>query len=877
MSAEKNIHPPRWAEHLLEWYCRPELLEDLQGDLHEYFERNVKYKSLRRAKLIYVIDVLKFFRLYTIRKPEFINLLINWLMLGSYIKTSGRNIVRNKLFSTINIVGLAVSMSVGLLMIAFLTDLFSYDRFHTKGDQIYRVISQPVFKGEPPANQFASTSVKAGKLIKEKMAGVSEVTILRRGFAGDAHVDEKIIPLAALWADASLFNVFTFPMLKGDPSTVLKEPYSIVLTEKSAKKLFGDGEALGKSVKFDTVNYMVTGIMKDVPFFSHLQFESLVSFSTIELQNRNDTRFSSWTSMWSNYVYIVLPEKTNPEALQSHLDKLCSEENAAFEDTKISLSLQPLSKIVLGNGLSNPIGPEMMMSIIWVIGGLAFIVVLSACFNYTNLSIARSFRRSREVGIRKVIGASKSHVLSQFIVEAVMISLLALAFSFLIFLFLKPQFLGMAPELESMVKLDLTGNVVMYFIAFAIIVGILAGFLPALFFSRLSTSQVLKDVSTMKVFRHVNMRRALIVVQYTFSLIFITTTFIGYKQYKNFLTFDLGFSTENVLNIELQGNKADLFVKELAEMPEISAISKSLMVTSVGRYYSTNMKYIDQKDSVDIWYNSMDEHYLSLHGHKLLAGRNFSAKPVTAEAESEVIVNEQAVKKYNIGKGHPEKALGETISVEGKKLTIIGVLKDFHYGKVDNKIDPVIFRYLAAEAPGFVNVKIGSTDWPATLNKIDLAWRKIDRIHPLAATFYTDEIERAYGEFSAMLKIIGFLALLAISIASMGLFGMVVFTTETKLKEISIRKVMGASEGNLIYLISKGFLILLSVSAAIALPATYFFFDEVVLPSIAYHLPIGFGEMLSGFGIVMTIAFVMIASQTLKITRTNPAEVLKNE
>jgi ABC-type lipoprotein release transport system permease subunit len=281
-------------------------------------------------------------------------------------------------------------------------------------------------------------------------------------------------------------------------------------------------------------------------------------------------------------------------------------------------------------------------------------------------------------------------------------------------------------------------------------------------------------------------------------------------------------------------------------------------------------------DSANVWVNSVDEHYLPLHQHQLMAGTNFKLRPKRGE-ESEVIVNEQVLKRFNIMDKDPHKAIGETVIVRKKKLTIVGVMKDFHYGSVDKKIEPVVFQYSADEPAGYINAKILSTDWPSTLERIDKAWRKIDKVHQLDATFYNDQIEQHYSQFSVMLKVIGFLAFLAIGIASMGLFGMVVFTTETKLKEIGIRKVMGASEGNLIYLLGKGFLLLLAIAALIALPATYFFFDKVVLVNFAYHQPIGWMELLAGSLAVMALAFLMIGSQTLKVARTNPAEVLRNE
>lgn len=871
-----DAKPPSWARNFLAWYCRPRLLEDLEGDLYEHFGRHVKSVGIQRARFIYILNVLGFIRPYTLRKPKFLSLFIHWIMIGSYIKTSGRSIVRNKLFSTLNIVGLAISMSVGLLMISFLSDLFSYDTFHEKGDCIYRVIDAYQYLEEPP-NEFASTSVKTGKLIREKVAGVEDLVILRAGFRGDAQVGDNVLPLRnALWADESFFNVFSFPLVSGDAATALKEPYSVVLTESSAMKLFGGTDALDKPVKFDTTEYVVTGVMKDAPRFSHLRFDALVSFVTKEIQEKENKRFLSWNSIWENYVYLLLPENRDLQALQASLDKISTDENAGIQNVKIKLELQPLNEIAVGKDLSNSIGPFMMDKAIWIVGGLALVVLLSACFNYTNLSIARSFRRSREVGIRKVIGAQKGHVVGQFISEAVIISLLALIFSFLLFLFLRPQFLSIAPELGELVVLDLSPRVIAFFIMLAIAVGIVAGFLPALFFSRINAIQVLKDLSSLKVFRNVAIRKVLIVVQYTVSLIFITSAVIEYKQYKNFLNFDLGFSTENILNIRAQGNQADLLIKELKELPEVSALSKSLMVTSVGTYYGEKMKYNNPQDSANIWYNSIDENYLPLHGHIMLAGRNFTYRPPNG-TESEVIVNEKVLKRFDIGKKDPSKALGEVVTIGGRKLTIVGVLKDFHYGKVNNEIDPIVFRYLVNEPAHFVNAMIASSDILATMEKIGKAWRKIDRIHPLEATFYDEQIKRTYSEFSAMIKIIGFLAFLAVCISSLGLLGMVVFTTETRLKEMSIRKVLGANEGDLIYLLSRGFLVLLTVSTIVALPLTYLFFDKVVLASIAYRAPMGLADLLSGVAAVMTIAFLMIGSQTLRVARSNPADVLKNE
>lgn len=888
MNAQRRHHPPTWARRFVEWYCKPGLAEDLTGDLNEYFDRNVRSLGPGRAKLIYIIDALKFFRSYTVRKPTFVNFFINWIMIGSYIKTSGRNIMRNKLFSFINIVGLAISMSVGLLLIAFVTDLKSYDRFHKNGNRIYRITNVQTSNGDQGA-KFASTSIKTGRLIREKVSGVEEVAIVRNDFSRDAQVGDNIIPLKGLLAEPSLLRILTFPIVEGNPETALKDPYSIVLTETAAKKMFGNESALGKAIRFDTLDYKVTGVMKDVPFFSHINFEALVSFSTAEQISKNDQGFEAWTNTSLNYVYILLQENADITSIQSQLDAIAEEENLAqdpdgYRGDNIQLELLPLYKIVVGEELSSmaQVGPHMSPVVLWILGGLVLVVILSACFNYTNLSIARAMRRFKEVGLRKAIGAGKSQVRQQFLAEAIMTSLAALFLSYFIFLVLRPQLIGMAPEIQHTVKLELTPPMVLAFIVFSVTVGVIAGFMPAVFFSKISAINALRNVSSVKVFKQISLRRALVVVQYTFTLIFITTTTIGYVQYKDILAFDLGFKTENVLNINMQGNKPEELLKELREMPEVTALSRSFIVTSVGNAWGGYMKYKDSNDSALVMTNQVDENYLPLHGHKLLAGGNFIARPTTSGTVGEVIVNEQVLKRLGIGDNNPEEAIGEEITfsnfrLHGRKMTIVCVMQDFHYGKVNNLIEPVAFIPWTPEDRVIVNVKIQSTDMPATMARLESTWKKIDRVHPFEAEFYDEAIENAYSEFSAMIKIIGFLSTLAISIASMGMLGMVVFTTETRLKEIGIRKVMGATSGNLVFLLSRGFLILLSISALIALPATYLFFENVVLTNFPYHTPVQIPELLVGLLLVLLIAFIMIGSQTMKAARTDPAEVLKSE
>jgi putative ABC transport system permease protein len=875
MKNRRQILPPRWAQRFLEWYCRPELLEDLQGDLNEYFERNRESKSLSRAKLIYIIDVLKFCRPYTIRKPKPYHPMHNLIMFQNYFKTSVRNLGKNKFFSTINIAGLAIAMVLGLFLITLVSEMYTFDRFHTNARRIYRLenLHRTPYKS---VFAYASTSLYAARKIKETVSGVEDVVMLRADFEEDIHYQNKVVPLDGLWANESFFDVFSFGLISGNASTALREPYSLVLTETSALKIFGNTDIVGKMVQVDTVNYTVTAVMKDIPMNSHLQFDMLGSFVTIDAHKTasQDKDWAKWGDMWRNYVYLLLDENASLASVEKSLAKISKEGNKTLTNSSIELYLKSLPEIVFSKNLSNSIGPSIDKSLPVSLGIFAIIVILSGCFNYTNLSIARALRRTREVGVRKAAGASGSQVFHQFMVEAIVISLISLLLSCLLFLLIKPEFMAMNNGFHGMVTLTPKPVTFLYFIALALLVGMIAGILPAAFFSKINTAHVLKDLSSVKLFKHVKLRKVLIVFQYTLSLLFIVSVTLAYKQYRYSLNYDLGFTTGNILEVRLEGNPSELIMKEFSELPEVKQISRSLFISSASTAYSGNAKYNDPQDSTTMFYNHVDENYIQLHDHQLIAGRNFTETPSENARISEVIINEQAVMWMN--HKDPHQALGEELTIDGRNVTVVGVVKDFNHNKVNYPIRNFAFLNDHQQFR-FLNLKVESTDMLATMDKLQAAWKKVDPIHPLDARFHEEYIRQSYDKLSWMIKLFGSIGILAISIASLGLLGMVVFTTETRLKEISVRKVLGAGEGHLIFLLGKGFITLLIISSLIAIPAAYLFFDRVAFSRIVYRVPIGIVDLLSGAIAVIALSVVLIGSQTVKAARCNPAQVLKKE
>ncbi len=858
----------------LRWFCREDCLDEVEGDLMEIFAHQSK-TSPRKARWKFAFSVLRYFR------PEFMKSFGNLrfgssAMFNSYLKIGWRSLVRNSTFSLINVVGLSVSMAVALFLIAVISDVRSYDRFHSNYDIIYRVISRYQYLGNKDNNFNATSSLVTAKAIRETFRGYESIAVIRRGFSGDVTYQQTTVPLKGFFANEGVFEVFTFPFVHGNPSVALRDPFTLVLTEAASRKLFGTSDALGSVVRFNNNDYTVTGIIKDLPGFSHMHFEVLASLSTREVTEKSNKREMAWDNVWNSWIYVTIPNREDLPEFRENLARLSTREDQTVKNTHIELDLQPLREIMTGDDLSNQIGRTLGRSLVLVFFGLTAVVLLSACFNYTNLSVARSSRRSREVGIRKVIGAARGQVRAQFIIEAVIISVLSLAAAVLLFELLKPYFLGLNPDLSELLRLDVSPSLLAYFVLFAGFIGIAAGFFPGLYFSRVNTTSILKGQASNAVGRLTG-RKALIVVQYSISLMLITATMIMSRQYKHFLNFDLGFNTRNIVNIRMQGNKPGVLMKELREIPAVKNIARAAIVTSVGTLWGEMMKNPnDPADSAAVRTNYIDENYLPLLEHQLLAGRNFKFAHDSAFV-NEAIVNEQLLKRFDIADQIPSQAIGQVVRMGNQEMSIIGVVKDFQYGRANNRSgEEVVFRYIR-ENPDFLLVKIETADVNGLQQQLESTWKKFDPVHPYDGRLYEDQIKEGFRGLDASMKLAGFIAVLAIIIASLGLLGMVVFTTETRVKEVGIRKVMGAGDGALLFLLGKGFLLLLVIASLISLPVTYLFFDQIMLPMLANHAPIFFSDMTVGALIVIAIALLLVTIQTFKITRTNPATVLKNE
>lgn len=864
---QEHNHPPKWANKLLEWYCREDLLEDLQGDLYEYYDRNLE-RDRRLANLIFIIDVFKFFRSYTFKKLKNKYQMNSYMLFKNYFKTSVRSLARNRLFSFINIIGLAISMSVGLLVITMIVESRGFDTFHEKADHIYRVINTRT-NGGSDEFKMATTSYFLSQRLEE-VEGYEHKTTLYGGFGGDADTGEKKLIITGLWASEDFFKVFSFPLIKGDPSTALKEPNSLVITESTSFKLFDSEDPMGKLISVGQQEFIIRGVAQDPPNNSHFTFQALGSYTTVVNQNQSNPDWSASTSMWNTYIYMTIPDAENVNQINQALRRICKTENEVIAPLRITSKLQPLDDIFNGAALGNQLGPTLPATATLIFSILPFIILLTACFNYTNLSIARSLRRTTEVGIRKVIGATRWNIFAQFVIESIIIALLALVVSGIIYIPLREQFLILLDG--DGLSLPITWSVIGYFVIFAIFAGILASVIPATTLSKFQAVAVLRGASNVRLFAGLTLRKILLITQFSISTILILGTIILNKQYIHATSYDLGFSTEQILNIDLQGNNHQLIGNAFAAIPDVKSISRSRNILHSNRIHLNYGKYKDPLDSAQVHINFIDEYYLSNHKFSLIAGEHFRNRPDSTE-EQYIIVNEKLLERFDID---PLKALGEKIELRDKKLAILGVVKDFNHSTLDSPIEPFAFRYDPAEY-NYLNLVISSDDYMATIDRLEAVWRNFDELHPFSATFYNDEIERTYMMYSMLIKVVGFLAILAISIAAMGLLGMSVYTVETKIKEISIRKVMGASAIKLVYLLSKGYVWLLLVAILISAPTTYFIVNELIIAEFAYLAPMTIWDVLGGLIVVFMIGLIMIGFQTYRAAQTNPADTLRNE
>lgn len=803
-------------------------------------------------------------------------------MFKSIITTALRNFVRNRAFSLINLIGLSVSMSLALLVILIVREQYTYDNFHRDSDRIYRVNTRALrVNGE--IEDYASTPMAIGAAIVEEYAFAEQVVRINRRFGGDVVYGGVNVPVTGILVDPSFVKVFNFPFEKGNPSTALNEPNGVVLTAVAAERIFGQRDPIGQSVTIGRYgDYVVTGVLKPFQSKTHFEFEMLGSTHAIPgLEQRQllGNVSNNWNDYYSGMVYFKMKEGEGVEEATRALTEIGKKYLAGLpletRDKGYEYFLMNLEEITPGPEMSNQMGTGVPETLIIFLSALVGIVMLMACFNYTNLMIAKSLSRAREIGVRKVVGAQRRQVFLQFMGESVVFALISLAFSYIFLQVLKPAYrqLNMAQEFQ----VDLKEDYLLYliFFVFAVTIGAVAGLLPAGYLSAFKPVKVLKDMGSLRVYSRLTFRKALIVTQFSFSVVFTIVVFVIYRQLDYMVTTDYGIDDKNILNVRLQGMDFHKLANEFKSVPGVVSVGGVSHRLGTWADRSSDYKRHREDESFVMRDFIVDDNYISNLNLRFLSGRNFNPAD-QGEIEREVILNEQALKMF--GFEDAVSAVGQPIyTSDSLMLTVIGVVKDFHFRPLSYQIGPIALRYNLRNV-SFVSAKIVESERESVVATLEAIWKKLDPVHPLEWRMMEDEIDEAYATagFHDILNIVGYIAFLAVTLACLGMLGMAMYSTQTRLKEIGVRKVMGASSRQVAMLLSKSFLILLIVASFIGIPVGYFF-GEQFLSMYAYKIAITPLLVLTGIFVIGFLGWITIWSQTWAAARSNPVKSLRYE
>lgn len=795
-------------------------------------------------------------------------------MFQNYFKIALRTLLRNKLFSFINIVGLSVSMTVCLLIILIVADQYSFDSYNVNKDRVYRIISNQKTQNGIVMS-FAPAPLPLAERLQQTSRTVEKVAVIRK-MGINVRTKEESLRLSGFHANADFLEVFDKKLAAGNSATALTAPNTIVLTAKTAEKLFQQENPIGKVLTVENEeskaieNLTVTGVLEAEEQRSHLTYESLISLSSLSGTDSED-----WLNLYQYNIYTLLKSKSDAATLQTTLNQIAKAECQKPDVfPHLAFELQALRSI--NPATINLVNQPSSMLPDWIIHffiGLAVIVLLLACFNYANLSLARSLKRAKEVGIRKVAGAFRGQIVWQFLVESIVLSLLALGGALLLLELLISAFYSLDAFVQQIFKVEAKGTMYLWFVAFAVAIGLLAGLSPALLLSRFRPVETLRKLANVKVFSYLNVRKGLIVLQFATSLIFIITTVTMSRQFQHTMQADLGFNTDNIINVSLQNQSFELYKQAVSSYKDVQTVSAVSMIPATNSISTINAWKTGGRDTINLAHLSVDPNYVPNFDLKLLAGRNFTSVD-SFRTEKFIILNEEALQELQLGT--PQAAIGQFISIgDSTYVQVIGVVENFVLTNVHTPARPIAMRNVADDYL-YANVRVSSYEMGTTLQALESGWKTLDTKRPFEYQFYDEALAQANLEFILGAKIIGFAGVLAILIACMGLLGMVMYTTEARLKEVSIRKVLGADVKALVFLLSKSFLKLMLIAIAIGAPAAYFI-NNLWLQSYAYRIEIGFNILAISILALVGLALLTIGSQVFKAALTNPVENLSNE
>lgn len=792
-------------------------------------------------------------------------------MLKNYLLIAFRNLIRRKSFSVLNIFGLTIGLACSVLIFLWVQDEMSYDNFNKNAGSIYRVTastlgtdlavispaSAPVFKSQIPEIKGATRVKTAGYLF----------------YTGTQMFDEKNV----IYADSNFLQMFDYGLIEGDNQTALSTPDAALITEDIAKKYFGSANAIGKTLRVNNdINprsVTVTGILKNVPYNSHLHFDIILPFSLYE-------KTIDYNGSWGNsdvFTYIQLnnnfrADDSSIQRLQKQMTRIQKANSDVNEN--LSFTLQPLKDIHLKSGrLLLDVDGQGNIQHVEIFSLIAVFILLIACINFMNLATALSRQRAKEVGLRKVIGAVRSQLVAQFLGESVLLSFIALLFALVLAYLLLPMFNNIANKHITLSFLS-PKNALLFF-AVSMITGLVAGSYPAIFISSFKPALVLKGIMG-ATFKGVSLRNGLVVVQFAISVILIISTVVVYTQLHFIRNRNIGFDKENLVYIQTPqiGDLHDNMQALKASLEQAPDLGDYTITNYLPTYLTTGSTDVewngkDPAQEIIFPHLSVDANFVKTFKMKMKSGRFFSDD--FKGDDNNYVINETALKLMKLDAA---SVVGQPFTLNGRRGEIIGVVKDFNFKPVHQAIEPLILK--ANKSGGYVVIRTKTGGFQATINKLKSVFEKVYPNAPFAFNFLDKDLDKLYLAEKQMGNLFNIFALLSVFVSSLGLFGLAAFTAQKKVKEIGIRKVLGASESSIVVMLSKDFLRLVLISLLIAFPIAWWMMNQW-LQHYVYRVHLSWWMFAIAGILAIIIAFTTIGMQAIKAAAANPAKSLNSE
>jgi putative ABC transport system permease protein len=878
--------PPRLAHWLLKKFANRDEFPAIEGDFtEEFYEHRAEHGSWRARLWFWALVLVSF--------PSFIKHVFIWsgTMFKNYLTVAVRIIKRHKGFSFINILGLSLGMAASILIGLYIQHELSFDRHHANSDRIHRVC---IRLGEADPMRGAFTVPPMAAAMKSEFPEIEEAVRISpwpRNYlvkSGDKQFLEKGI----IYADGSIFSVFTIPFILGSPENALTEPQTIVLSQTAARKYFDTDNPVGRTLRFQDLqrDFKITGVVADCPATSHLRYEMIASLSS-----QRSSRDTGWGGH-TYFTYLLLKPGVPPAQLESKFPDFVRRHWGAHMEAQTGMRfdellkqdryrygyfLEPLTAIHLNPSteVTDQVSVKGSRSTLFIFMTIALIILVIACINFMNLSTARFAHRSKEVGMRKVLGSNRRQLVLQFMGESFLLSALGLILALLLILLVLPAF-GHLAQRDLQLSILLQPAAGLLILAVTLGVGLLAGSYPALFLSAFQPLQSLRGSRAGGSKGHIALRRGLVMLQFGITFAVFFGTFVIASQLRFLRHTDLGFDKEKILVIHRAynlGKQREVFKQELLRFPEIKTISDT--DTLPGRHYDANGHRLEGRPASEertIYTMYADHRLLDLLDLTLVSGRYFSPD-IPTDWTSAVVINQTAAREWSLENPLEHRFLKEYGDFkEGEFVSIIGVVQDFHFQSLHQQIQPMIIRPLSNRDWVFTCLKVQSHDLPAVLGRIEQTWDRLSGGQPLEYSFLDEDFDTLYRREQRMGSIFSIFAGLAITVACLGLFGLVSFNAEKRTKEIGIRKVLGAGTGRIVFLLSREVITLVLAAAVLAAPLAFYFMRNW-LQNFAFRITINPILFLLTAAATLGIALLTISYRALKAGHADPAQALKHE